>query len=216
MGATLTQTGAVHAHAAGTVYPVTVNIPVPQEARKRLSVALRPLLSIPHAILVGPIYWSLRTGGLGLVGAAAYVLAFVSWVTLLVSRRHLDEIRAFSLLYLRWRLRAVAYMGLLRDEFPPFGDGAYPTSVEVVAPEGPRDPWSIAFRPILALPHLVLLAILFVAGFLATVAAWIVIVVTGEHPEPLYTFSAGITRWAIRVEAYLLLLVDEFPPFSFE
>jgi hypothetical protein len=206
---------AVHAHVAGASYPVTVIIPAPTAPRRRLSVALRPILSIPHAILVGPIYWSLRTGGLGLVGAAAYVLAFVSWCTLLFSGRHFEEIRQFSLLYLRWRLRAVVYMGLLRDDFPPFGDGAYPTSVDVVAPDGQRDAWSIAFRPILALPHLVLLAILFVASFLATVAAWIVIVVGGRHPEPLYTFAAGVTRWAIRVEAYLLLLVDEFPPFSF-
>lgn len=206
----------VDANAAGTAYPVSVAIPATLTARRRLSVAMRPILSIPHAILVGPIYWSARTGGLGLVGAAAYVLAIVSWFTLLFGRRHLEEIREFSLLYLRWRLRAVAYMGLLRDEFPPFGAGPYPTSVEVVAPEGPRDLWSIGFRPLLALPHLLLLAILFVAGFLATVAAWIVIVVGGDHPEPLYRFAAGVTRWAIRVEAYLLLLVDEFPPFSFE
>jgi hypothetical protein len=208
--------GAVHAHAAGAAYPVMVIIPAPTVPRRRLSVALRPILSIPHAILVGPIYWWSRTGGLGLVGAAAYVLAFVSWCTLLFGGRHFDEIRQFSLLYLRWRLRAVTYMGLLRDEFPPFGDGTYPTSVEVVAPDGQRDIWSIAFRPILALPHLVLLALLFVGSFLATVAAWIVIVVSGRHPEPLYTFAAGATRWAIRVEAYLLLLVDEFPPFSLE
>ena len=211
----ISHAGALNAH-AGIAYPVSVIIPAPPPTRRRLSVALRPVLSIPHAILVGPIYWSLRTGGLGLVGAATYVMAFVSWCTLLFSRRHLAEIRQFTLLYLQWRLRAVAYMGLLRDEFPPFGDGAYPTSVDVVAPEGPRDLWSIAFRPILALPHLVLLALLFVAGFLATVAAWFVIVVKGSHPEPLYTFAAGVTRWAIRVEAYLLLLVDEFPPFSFE
>ena len=212
----ISHASSVHAHAAGTAYPVTVIIPAAPTPRRRLSVALRPILSIPHAILVGPIYWSFRTGGLGLVGAAAYVLALVSWCTLLFSGRQFEEIRQFSLLYLRWRLRAVAYMGLLRDEFPPFGDGAFATSVEVVAPEGRRDPWSIAFRPVLALPHLVLLAILFVAGFLATVAAWIVVVVSGEHPEPLYTFAVGVTRWAIRVEAYLLLLVDEFPPFSFE
>jgi hypothetical protein len=211
----ISHAGALDAH-AGTAYPVSVIIPVPPATRRRLSVALRPVLSIPHAILVGPIYWSLRTGGLGLVGAAAYVMAFVSWCTLLFGGRHLAEIRQFTLLYLRWRLRAVAYMGLLRDEFPPFGDGTYPTSVDVVAPEGPRDLWSIALRPILALPHLVLLAFLFVASFLVTVAAWVVIVVNGTHPEPLYTFAAGVTRWAIRVEAYLLLLVDEFPPFSFE
>ena len=205
-----------HADTIAHPYPVTVTIPPPLTPRNRLTVALRPLLSLPHAILVGPIYWSLRTGGLGLVGAAAYVLAIVSWFTLLFQRRQFEEIRNFSLLYLRWRLRAVAYMGLLRDEYPPFGDGPDATSVDVTAPDGERDRFSIGLRPILALPHLFVLGFLYVACFFATLAAWVVIVVTGNHPEPLYQFAASVTRWAVRVEAYLLLLVDEYPPFSFE
>jgi len=207
----------VHADTIAHPYPVTVSIPPVLTARNRMTVALRPILSLPHAILVGPIYWSFRSGGLGLIGAAAYVLAIVSWFTLLVQRRQYQEIRDFSLLYLRWRLRAVAYMGLLRDEYPPFGDGTYATSVEVVAPpEGERDRFSIGLRPILALPHLLLLGLLYVACFFATIGAWVVIVVTGNHPEPLYTFAASVTRWAIRVEAYLLFLVDEYPPFGFD
>jgi hypothetical protein len=27
-------------------------------------------------------------------------------------------------------------------------------------------------------------------------------------------FGVGVLRWRLRVEAYLLLLVDEYPPFS--
>jgi uncharacterized protein DUF4389 len=30
----------------------------------------------------------------------------------------------------------------------------------------------------------------------------------------MYDFSVGVLRWMTRVEAYLLLLVDEYPPFS--
>ena len=209
-------TSTFHAATAAGPYPVTVAIPPVLKARNRTTVALRPILSLPHAILVGPIYWSLRTGGLGLIGAAAYVLAIVSWFTLLFQRRQFEEIRTFSLSYLRWRLRAVAYMGLLRDEYPPFGDGPYPTAVDVTAPTGERDRFSIGLRPILALPHLFVLGLLYVACFFATIAAWVVILITGDHPESLYTFAANVTRWAIRVEAYLLFLVDEYPPFSFE
>jgi hypothetical protein len=32
----------------------------------------------------------------------------------------------------------------------------------------------------------------------------------------LRPFGIGVMRWALRVEAYLLLLVDEYPPFSLD
>lgn len=204
-------------HAASRVdYPVSVTIPSQPGPRNRLTVAVRPILALPHSILVGPIYWSFRTGGLGLVGAAAYVLAIVSWFTLLLRRYHNADIREFCLFYLRWRLRAVAYMGLLRDEYPPFVQGSYPTSLEVVGPGDARDVVSIGVRPLLAVPHLVLLPFLLVAWFVTTVASWIFILVRGRYPDSLYSFAVGVVRWAVRLEAYLLLLVDEYPPFSFE
>jgi hypothetical protein len=46
--------------------------------------------------------------------------------------------------------------------------------------------------------------------------AWFVILFSGNYPQGLYDFGVGVLRWFIRVESYLLLLVDEYPPFSFE
>jgi hypothetical protein len=51
----------------------------------RLTCALRPMLSIPHMILVGPGAWFHRLDSAGLIGAAAYVLAVVNWFSILVS-----------------------------------------------------------------------------------------------------------------------------------
>jgi hypothetical protein len=53
------------------------------------------------------------------------------------------------------------------------------------------------------------------AWLLTTIAAWFIILFTGAYPAGLYDFSVGALRWRLRVEAYLLLLVDEYPPFSF-
>jgi hypothetical protein len=36
------------------------------------------------------------------------------------------------------------------------------------------------------------------------------------YPASLYEFGLGGMRWGLRVEAYLLLLVDEYPPFSLD
>jgi hypothetical protein len=32
----------------------------------------------------------------------------------------------------------------------------------------------------------------------------------------MYRFAVGVLRWNTRVEAYLLLLHDEYPPFALE
>ena len=143
-----------------TNYPVMITIAPQAEQRNRLTTALRPILAIPHAILAGPVYWSSRTGGVGLLGAAAYVMAIISWFTLLITGQQFRGIRDFSLYYLRWRTRALAYMALFVDPYPPFGDETYPATIEVQEPAQPRDSATIAVRLILVLPHLVVLLFL--------------------------------------------------------
>lgn len=64
------------------------------------------------------------------------------------------------------------------------------------------------------IPHLIALAFVLLAWCLITIVAWFAILVTGEYPRALYDFAAGALQWALRVEAYLLLLVDEYPPFD--
>ena len=47
-----------------------------------------------------------------------------------------------------------------------------------------------------------------------TIVAWFTILFTGNYPASLYDFAVGVLRWNVRVEAYLLLLRDEYPPFT--
>src|SRR5262249_48468401 len=130
-------------------YPVTLAVDAKLEGHNRLTTAFRPILAIPHSILTGPLYWSPRTGGVGLLGAAAYVLAIVSWFTLVLTGTQAQGIRDFTLYYLRWRVRAIGYMALFVDGYPPFGDGPYPVSLDVMAPAGERDRLTIALRLLL-------------------------------------------------------------------
>ena len=199
-----------------TNYPVTITIAPQAAQRNRLTTALRPILAIPHAVLAGPVYWSSRTGGAGLLGAAAYAMAIVSWFTLLISGEQLRGIRDFSMYYLRWRTRALAYTALFVDSYPPFGDEPYPATIEVREPVQPRDSATIAVRLILVLPHLVVLLFLLLGWLVSTVIAWFAILFTGSYPTSLLPFGIGVMRWALRVEAYLLLLVDEYPPFALD
>jgi len=52
------------------------------------------------------------------------------------------------------------------------------------------------------------------AWWATTVVSWFAILITGRYPPGLSDFGVGALRWLIRVEAYMLLLVDEYPPFS--
>ena len=206
-------------------YPVLVSVEPALTNRNRLTTFFRLILAIPHIILVGGVGLGLAVsendsstgssiGEGGLLGAVAAFLAVVSWFTIVFAGKHIVGIRQFCAFYLRWRTRAGAYLMLLEDPYPPFGDAPYPTSVEIVDPIEPRDRLTVAFRLILAIPHFIVLFFIFVAWCFTTVLAWFAILFTGAYPAGMYGFAVGSLRWLVRVEAYLLLLVDEYPPFS--
>ena len=209
--------------------PVQVRVTPALDQRNRLTSAFRLLLALPHILLVGgPIAaiftWSWSNdsgthyewGGGGVIGSVAALAAVIAWFAILFSGRYPTGLWNLVAYYLRWRVRAVAYMTLLRDDYPPFGDNAYPVELELRAPDVHRDRLSVAFRLILVIPHLIVLWILGLGWWLTSVIAWFAILFTGSYPEPLYHFAVGVLRWSTRVEAYLLLLYDEYPPFRLD
>lgn len=210
-------------------YPATTRLRPPLGRRNRLTVAFRPLLALPHALLVGgPLSFSVlmlvndseRGGrwmaGGGALGALAATVAFIAWFAILFTGAYPSGLYALATLYLRWRVRAIAYMALLVDEYPPFGDGAYPAELVIAPPAQARNRVSVGFRLILALPQLIVVSLLGVVWLCVAIAAWVSILFTATMPEPLFTFSAGMLRWTTRVEGYVLLLYDEYPPFGFD
>jgi len=205
-------------------YPVTVAIEPLVVGRNRLTTAFRLILAIPHLILVGGIGFTVAAGSgsrgtayggdTGLLGAVAWFLAIVSWFTIVFAGHHIIGIRQFTLYYMRWRVRALAYLMLLEDQYPPFGDAAYPASLTIEDPSGQRNRLTVLVRIFLGIPHLIVLVFLIIAWWLTAVVAWLLILVTGEYPRGLYDFGVGVLRWLLRVQAYMLLMVDEYPPFS--
>ena len=197
-------------------YPVRVTVVPAAPPRNRVTTAFRLILAIPHTILAGPVVWIYRTGSLGLLGAAAYFLAIVNWFALTALGEDVAGIRDFQMYYLRWRTRSVAYSALLTDAYPPFGDAAYPATITVKQPTGPRYLTSITLRLLFAVPHLIVLFFVMLAWVLTTVLAWVAILFTSRYPTALVGFAVGAMRWLLRVEAYMLLLVDEHPPFTLQ
>lgn len=197
-------------------------------ARDRLTCAFRPILAIPHLILVGgPVALALSfvmgpdagsdltwgAGG-GVLGVAAMASAMIAWFAIVFTGRMPKGLWKLNTFYLRWRVRAAAYVAMLRDEYPPFGEGAYDVHFELPTYAAARDRLSVAFRIILALPHLFIVWLLGIGWLLTSIVAWFAILFTGRYPKSLYEFGVGVLRWSTSVESYLLLLHDDYPPFQ--
>jgi len=202
--------------AAPPPYPVAFDVEPQLTARNRVTNGFRLILGIPHIIVIGGVSIGLGFGGLrgaGALAAAAFTMAAIAWFAIVFTGNEPPGLWDFTAYYMRWRVRAGAYLALLRDEYPPFGDGPYATTYEITRPEGARDRWSVGLRLIYLIPHAIVLLFVNIAWFVTSVIAWFAIVFTGAYPEGLYRFGVGAMRWNVRVESYALLMRDEYPPF---
>ena len=74
----------------------------------------------------------------------------------------------------------------------------------------------MAGQVVAALPHIILLAFLFIAFMVTTIIAGFSILFTTRYPRGLFDFNVGVMRWGWRVSFYCFSPVagDQYPPFS--
>jgi hypothetical protein len=86
--------------------------------------------------------------------------------------------------------------------------------------EGELDPdfsrWLWLVKWFLAIPHFIVLAVLWVIFYILTVLAFFAILFTGRYPRGIFDFNVGVLRWTLRVSYYThdALGTDRYPPFS--
>jgi len=197
-------------------YPIDFDVEPQLTERNRLTTAFRLILGFPHLLVIGGVSLGVGASGIrgsGALAAAAFVMAVIAWFAIVFTGEHPRGLWDFAAYYMRWRVRAGAYLALLRDDYPPFGDGEYPTTYEVVYPVGDRDRLSVGLRLIYVIPHAIVLFFLNIAWLVTSVIAWFAILFTGAYPKGLYGFGVGVMRWNVRVESFVLLMRDEYPPF---
>ena len=197
--------------AMNAVYPATFTFDPPEKVAN-----WRPLvnwlLAIPHLIVVS----ALR--------AVSQAVGVVSWFVILFTGKLPDGLANVQVMYLRYSNRVFTYAGFMREEYPPFNfdvtaaDRGDDPRVRVdVRPElENRNRLTVAFRIILVIPQIIVLALLIVAAVVVFVIAFFAVLFTGKWPTGLRDFVLGVMRWSLRVQAYFLLLTDIYPPFSLD
>jgi Domain of unknown function (DUF4389) len=168
--------------------------------------------------------WLLAIPQLAIAWALSYlrnVLTLISLFTVLFTRRIPKPIFDAIAMTYRYEWRAVSYALFLHEDYPPFDfnvgaedDRMEPHTTLSISYPTELNRWKPLYKWLLAVPHYLVLAVLFVAGLFAFVVGFLVVLFTGEYPHRLRDFLVAVYRYALRVQAYVGLLTDQYPPFA--
>lgn len=166
------------------------------------------LLAIPHLAIA----WAL--------GNLRNVLTLISLVAVLFTRRIPRPIfDAIAMVY-RYEWRAISYAAFLHDDYPPFDftasaedDQLEPhTTLSISYPEQ-LNRWKPLYKWLLAIPQYFIVAALAVAACFAFIGGFFTVLVTGNYPHGIRDFLVAVYRYVLRVQTYVGLLTDQYPPF---
>ncbi len=170
------------------------------------------------------VQWLLAIPQLAIAYALATlrnVLTLISFFTVLFTKRIPRPLFDMIAMTLRYEWRAMSYALFLHEDYPPFDfqpsaddDGVQPhTTLSLTYPEE-LNRWKPLYKWILAIPHYVVVAALAVAAVFAVIVGFFAVLFTGKFPLGARDFIVNVWRYGLRVQAYVGLLTDQYPPFT--
>ena len=202
-------------------YPARVNLDYPEKL-DRLTTLLRAVWAIPILIILaliaasGAASYAQDSGSSESRGGLAAGLAIATALMIVFRRKYPRWWFDFARELTRFGGRVFAYLSLLTDRYPSTDD-EQGVHIEIDYPNAETDlnRWLPLVKWLLSIPHVLLLALLWILAIPVVIGAWVTILVTGKYPRPMFDFIVGVFRWSLRVSAYAFLLItDRYPPFS--
>jgi hypothetical protein len=203
-----------------TDHPVTFSVDYPERGLNRVSSALRIFAAIPILIVLAAIGgYSARydaSGSARTVAVGGTGLLFLPPLLLILFRQRYPRWWFdWNQQLLRFSNRIGVYVALMDDRYPSTED-QQAVHLDFAYPDASRDlnRWLPLVKWLLAIPHYVVLAFLYVGALIAVIGAWFAILISGRYPRGIFKYVEGVMRWHNRVVAYALILVtDQYPPF---
>lgn len=204
-------------------YPLELTVDYPDRELNRMTSVFRLFVAIPILIVIGAVggttFSSTSGDWTSTTAAGAGGMLFFPALLLIVFRQKYPRWWFdFNRELLRFSNRVVAYLALLRDEYPST-DEEQSVHLDVAYPDARQDlnRWAPLYKWLLAIPHYIALFFLTFAAVVAVLIAWFAILFTGRYPRGLFDFVVGVLRWQDRVIAYAFMLVtDTYPPFRLD
>jgi hypothetical protein len=170
--------------------------------QRRLTIAFRIILAIPHLVYVF------------LVTIAALVATIAAWFAALALGRLPDGLADFLARAVQYvaRVNAYAYL-LLTDRNPPFDLGHDDYAVSVDIPRRVRlNRGAVLFRIVLLIPTMIVVQFIGNGLFVVVLVAWLLALMMGRLPVPLFEAFAAVLRYQARFYAYAAMLTSEYEP----
>lgn len=208
-------------------FPAVLEIEYPDRPLDWLTSLLRPLTFIPIGIVLAllsgpttlgePPHDAAGADPVVILRVGAGGLLFLPTALMLVFRQKYPRWWFdWNLELTRFSTRCLAYLALLRDEYPST-DEEQAVQLELRYPDAATElnRYLPLVKWLLAIPHYIILGILGIAAVFCVIVAWFAILLGGRYPRSLFEFVTGVFRWWLRVAAYAFLLTtDRYPPFS--
>ena len=193
--------------AAYSDYPVKL-VGVYEERVNRLLWLIKWMLVIPHLVVI----W--------LLSIPILVTLPVSWLAVIILGRYPSFLWSYhaGLLRWSWRVNFYSFQAGSTDQYPPFSFESrddYPANLLIEYPETSSRLTGF-FRWLLIIPHWMITGILSEIVSILVFFALVIVLFTGRYPESMFDIIMGMNRWVYRASAYGWLLVDDYPPFSFD
>jgi len=187
-----------------STYPVTFEADF-VEQRSRLTTFFRLLLAIPHYIVLA--FW----------GIGAFFAVVIAWFALLFTGKWPQGLYDFTAGFIRYYTRVSGYTWLLADPYPPFSgaeEPSYPVRLNVGPPLPEYNRLKVLLRIFYVIPAYLIVYVMGIVLYLAAIASWLVILVTGKQPKGLQDVLGLCVSYTARAYALFMLVTETYPPFT--